>query len=259
MIMLRRHIPGFSLECLPSPVLFLLLLAVSLRVSAEPELKIVTETFPPYNFEVEGEARGMSTEVVQAMLRNAGLEAKIEFLPWARAYRLAQIEPNTLIYSIARIPEREHLFSWIGTVAPYWTSFYKLKANTELEINSLDDARPHRVGVSRADVIKTFLENRGFEQLEVASADNLAIRMLFFSRMDLLAFDESAIPIEAEKAGLDITMIERVFRIEALSSELYVAIHPDSDPALVRKLRNGLKEVKESGEYKTIRSRYFPD
>jgi len=241
--------------------LFVILISLAVCARADPasELRIVTENFPPYNFPVDGEARGMSSEVVQAMLEYAGLKAEVEFFPWARAFRIAQTEPNTLIYSIARIPERELLFEWIGAIAPYRTSFYKLKSNTGLHIDSLDDARSHRIGVSQADVIKIYLENRGFEQLEVVSADHLAIRMLYLGRMELLAFDEAAMPLRVKKEGLDISLLERVFRIDELSKELYVAIHPDSDPSLIRKLRDSLSAIKQNGEYQAIKLRYFPE
>lgn len=241
--------------------LFVILISLAALAQADPhpELKVVTEHFPPYNFQVDGEAQGMSSEVVQAMLEHAGLEADIEFYPWARAYRTARIEPNTLIYSIARIPEREPLFEWIGAIGPYWTSFYKLKSSTKLHIDSLDDARSYRIGVSQADVIKTYLEGQGFEQLEVVNTDQLAVRMLFFGRMELLAFDEAAMPLRVKEAGLDINLIERVFRIEGLSEELYVAMHPDSDPALVQTLKDSLNAIKQNGEYQAIKARYFPE
>ena len=234
---------------------------MALVASADPhlELKIVTENFPPYNFEVEGKAHGMSSEVVNAMLEHANLKADVEFYPWPRAYRTAQVEPNTLIYSIARIPERETFFEWIGDIAPYRTSFYKLKTNTDLHIHSLDDARAHRIGVSQEDAIKTYLENRGFEQLEVANADQFVVRMLIYGRMELIAYDEASLPFQAKAAGLDLDLIERVFRIEELSEKLYVAMHPQSDPVLVQKLKSSLKAIKQNGTYQAIETQYFPE
>lgn len=240
--------------------IFLLSLASSLvRADSHFELKIVTENFPPYNFQLEGRAHGVSSEVVQAMLRHANLETDIQFYPWPRAYRAAQVEPNTLIYSIARIPERETMFEWIGTIAPYQTSFYKLKSNKDLQINSLEDARAHRIGVSQEDAIKTYLENRGFDKLEEVRADQLVVRMLAYGRMELIAYDEASMPFQLNEAGLDMTLIERVFRIEELSEQLYVAIHPESDPLLIHKLKHSLAAIKRSGEYQAILARYFPE
>ena len=230
-------------------------------ISAHPSvaLKVVTENFPPYNFQVDGDAKGISTEVVLAMIKHAELEADIQFYPWPRAYRTAQIEPNTLIYSIARIPERESLFEWIGAIAPYRTSFYKLKSNTKLHIHSLEEARSHHIGVSQEDVIKTYLENRGFDQLEEVRADQLVVRMLVYGRMELIAYDEASMPFQMAAAGLDYYVIERVLRIDALSESLYIAMHPQSDPALIEKLKLSLLAIKQNGIYQAILARYFPN
>jgi polar amino acid transport system substrate-binding protein len=51
-----------------------------------------------------GIAQGLCTELVQAVLRELQISAPIEFLPWARAYDVAQHSGNVLIYSIARTP-----------------------------------------------------------------------------------------------------------------------------------------------------------
>ncbi len=236
----------------------LIVLPVITQAHSNTELKIVTEEFPPYNYQKEGEARGMSSEVIHAMLEHANLDAKIKFYPWSRAYRTAQVEPNTLIYSIARIPERESLFEWIGAIAPYQTSLYKLKSNTDLHINSLEEASKHRIGVSQEDVIKTYLENRGFDQLEEVRADQLVVRMLIYGRMELIAYDEASMPFQVKAAGFEIDLIERVLRIEELSEELYIAINPKSDPILIQKLKTSLKAIKQNGEYQAIQSRYFP-
>nr|BFE97768.1 hypothetical protein GCM10020185_83040 [Pseudomonas brassicacearum subsp. brassicacearum] len=78
--------------------------------AAEAPLRIVTEELPPYNMTQNGRMTGMSTEVVQAVLKEVGMDAPIHSMPWARAYELALNESNVLIYSIVRTPAREPLF-----------------------------------------------------------------------------------------------------------------------------------------------------
>lgn len=69
-------------------VLFLLLLIAS-PLKAEP-LRIVTEDFSPYNFQVGKKAKGFCSEVIQAVLKQLNLQVPVEFYPWARAYEIAQ-------------------------------------------------------------------------------------------------------------------------------------------------------------------------
>ena len=74
-------------------------------------INVVTENSFPYqyleNFSIEGPA----SRLVKRVLEEAGFEYSQTVLPWARAYKYAQTAPNTLIYSIARTPERENNFN----------------------------------------------------------------------------------------------------------------------------------------------------
>lgn len=85
-------------------------------------IRVVTENLAPYNMVEGGQITGLSTEIVKAVLNNVGVSPRIEVLPWARAYDLALHSDSVLIYSIARTPQREHLFKWVGAIAP--TTWY---------------------------------------------------------------------------------------------------------------------------------------
>ncbi len=231
-------------------------LLISLEVLAE-SLTIVTENFPPYNFEENGQPKGLSTEVVQAVLSETGLECDILFYPWARAYRLSQIQKNTLIYSIARIPEREDMFHWIGVIAPYKTSFYKLRSNDRIVVNSLADAKQFSIGVSLEDVILTYLKGKEFQNLSIVSNDIFNIRMLTRGRLDLIAYDEASFLHKIQAEGLDPSLFERVYRLEELSGSLYMAFSRGTDPNLVRKFQAALKVVKKKGIIEQIQRRYL--
>ena len=58
------------------------------------EITIVTENFPPFNYEepTTGKIAGLGTEIVQAVLEEVSVQANIMLLPWARAYKMAQRE-----------------------------------------------------------------------------------------------------------------------------------------------------------------------
>jgi len=89
------------------------LTASGLSFASDPAtapIRVVTEKLPPYNIAENEVVTGLSTEIVQAVMAGLGLNPKIETLPWARAYDLAQHSDNVLIYSMARTQEREHLF-----------------------------------------------------------------------------------------------------------------------------------------------------
>ena len=220
------------------------------------DLLIVTEELPPYNYQEDGVAKGLSTEVVEAVLAETGLDADIVFYPWARSYLMAQSRKNTLIYSMARIPEREDLFEWVGVVCPISTSFFKLASNQDLKINSLDDARQHLIGVTLKNVNHIYLEAKGFSNFELESQDLINMRKLAHGRIDLVPFDEASFYYQVKRDGMDPDLFEPVFRLEDLSKHLYMAFSKSSDPELVERFRVALRTIQENGVYDGIVARY---
>src|SRR5205085_7007169 len=71
-----------------------------------------TEESPPFNFQQGGIAAGIATELLEASCQEAGLHCTIVVMPWARAYHNALNEPNTLLYTTTRTPDRENSFTW---------------------------------------------------------------------------------------------------------------------------------------------------
>jgi polar amino acid transport system substrate-binding protein len=237
-------------------ILLLLFLTIINPLKAE-SFKIVTEEFPPYNYQVGDDARGLSSEVVKAVMKQINRKALIEFYPWARAYKIAQTEKNILIYSVARIAEREALFHWVGSIAPYKTSLYKLKSNESIQVNSIDQAKKYAIGVSPDDVTALYLQRHQFPLLKTAAKDLLNIRLLANNRIDLIASDEASFTQRIQDEGLSPSLFERVFRLEALSDQLYMAFSSGSDVNLVAEFKGGLETIKLNGTYDLILQKYF--
>ncbi|WP_419903347.1 substrate-binding periplasmic protein [Kiloniella sp.] len=218
---------------------------------------IVTEEFPPYNYQEDSNAKGLSTEVIQAVLQEIDVQAEINFYPWARAYKIAQQRKNHLIYSIVRIPEREEQFQWVGKIAPYSTSLYKLKSNTNIKVHTLSDAKNYLVGVSREDVITTYLRRKGFVTFDISNHDSINIKKLLSGRVDLIAYDDASFVYIVRSMGLDLSKFEKINPLLELSGSLYMAFNKNSDTELVNKFRAGLQSIKENGLYDEIQRRYF--
>ena len=220
------------------------------------DLMIMTEDFPPYNYQENGSPAGLSTEVVKAVITEAGLTAEFRFVPWARAYKTAERVPNTLIYSIARIPEREDAFIWVGEIAPYRTSLYKLTLSDHVQAATIAQARNYRIGVSVEDVIYTYLKREGFK-LEVVGSDQLNIRKLVAKRLDVIAYDEASFVYAVQQNGYQLDQFQRILRLDELSGSLYMALNKDSDPKLAERLTAALQQVHEKGVYRQINAEFM--
>ncbi|MGM0508625.1 MAG: hypothetical protein ACQERZ_05605 [Fusobacteriota bacterium] len=83
------------------------------------ELRLITENYPPFNFEYEGMARGISSDILGEMLKRLDTkltQKNIEILPWARGFEMAKHQPNTLLFSTTRNKDREKKFKWVGPI-----------------------------------------------------------------------------------------------------------------------------------------------
>lgn len=49
------------------------------------EIIVVTEYWPPYNYEDQGKVTGLSTEIVRATLEQAKVKGNFGVYPWGRA------------------------------------------------------------------------------------------------------------------------------------------------------------------------------
>ena len=161
----------------------------------------VTEDWPPYNYADNGIVKGIATEIVQATLAQADLEATIRVYPWARAYDMALNQENVLIYSIRRSSEREALFKWIGPI--FYQNIYlvKLKNRTDIVLTSLEDAKRYRLGVMNQDSSHHFLLSQGFEKrvnLDTTPSETLNVKKLFTGRIDLLVQNDISLAIQTD-------------------------------------------------------------
>ena len=154
--------------------------------AAQPNISIVTENWPPYNYEENGNLHGVSYEVVSAVLEELNISPKIDVYPWARAYSIALRDENTLIFSISRKAERETLFKWVGSILKTQNYLFALSERSDIATNSLEDLKQYKVGAVREDIRDQYLSKQGFDT-EPVSKHYLNIKKLMNNRIDLMA------------------------------------------------------------------------
>lgn len=247
------------MKALLQPLLVLLFLATP--VFADPPLTVVTEELPPYNMVRMGHVTGMSTEVVEAILKQAGLDAGIKSMPWARAYDMALHGENILIYSIARTPERESLFQWVGSIAPSRLSLYSL-ASRPIHLTSLDQARQYQIGTVKDDIGEQYLIGKGFvigKNLQSSNKYESNYEKLKLGHVDLwVSNDLNAHYLTREIGDPEMTLVSSLPLDElAMKDGLYLACSVDTPAATVERLRAAFKAIQDNGVYAGIVARWM--
>ena len=223
------------------------------------EIMVATEEFPPFNYLENNEVKGISTEVVKATLAKAGIQAEIKIYPWARLYRMVTEEANVLAFSMARMPDREAQFHWIGPIAPpIRAALFKLKTRTDITINSLEDAKRYEIGVVRDDGGHRILLAQGFEQdknLFPVPQGEQNIRKLLAGRLDLIFSDNMFVLTKTKALGLPFDQLEEAFVFMEIDN--YMVLSKQTPETLVERVRQAFEHVKAEGTVEAIAQKYL--
>jgi polar amino acid transport system substrate-binding protein len=238
------------------------LACLALNAAAADDLRIVTEEMPPYNMTQNGVVTGLSTEVVRAVLKEVGLQASIQSMPWARAYDMALNSENVLIYSITRTRQRERLFKWVGGVAP--TDWYLFSlADNPVRLKRLDDARSHQIATVNEDAGEQYLVSKGFAtglNLQSSNKYELNYEMLRLGRVDLWVANELSALYLVRQAGDDpAKVLVRNLALTDLGSTgvLDMAFSLKTPDALVERFRKALETIKKNGTYDSLQKKWL--
>jgi polar amino acid transport system substrate-binding protein len=218
-------------------------------IAAEiPSFSVATELLPPYQYiDDQGNMTGYAVELVQAILDDLESSEEIWMYPWARTYKLATSRKNVLVFSLARTPERESLFHWIGEIHHENYTLFALKSNQEINVNSLEDATTYNVAVTRSSVAEHILTRLGFNSLEKTDSFEQCITMLLRKNSDLILASDYALKHQHFTQRISTDEIRRVYSLDGYSSGLYLAMSEDSDQALIDKLRASFQKFEKNG------------
>lgn len=223
------------------------------------DLKIVTATWAPYMYQQEdGSPSGIGTEIVQATLAKAGIEAGITFYPWARAYKVALEEPNILVYMIIKLPEREPSFKWVGPIVSVKSVLHKHKNRKDVTIGALEDAKAFTIGTTRNAAGHQFLLNRGFKEKKhvyVQDSNKESVRKFFEGRVDLESSVDLNFMYEAKRGGFSYSDVEQAWVL--FENEGYMAFSRSTPDEVVERVQAAFDQIKAAGVVDTILEKYL--
>jgi len=225
--------------------------------AANEPLRLLTEDFPPVNFQQDGVVKGLSVEIVQEIERRLGLKDEITLMPWSRALREVQGPGRVALFAMARTPAREKLFKWVGPIVTFYSSLYA-PARGGLRLRSMDDAkRAESVLVVRDWYTSEQLATMGFRNLVPVADPVTGIRMLLAGRATLFATERLSMPQTMAQAGIPEESLEIVYSFA--SSEGYIAFSHETPDSLVQLWNDKLREMKRDGSFRTIYKRWLPN
>ncbi|WP_214510942.1 substrate-binding periplasmic protein [Pseudomonas brassicacearum] len=235
-----------------------LLLAGTVR-AADTSLVLLTENFPPYNMAKNGKnfaqdenIHGIAVDIVREVFKRADISYSLTLrFPWERIYKLALENPGYGVFVMARLPEREKLFKWVGPIGPDdWIML--AKADSKIALGSLEQARQYKIGAYKGDAIAETLAKQGLNPIVVLRDQDNA-RKLVNGQIDLWATGDPAGRYLARQEGVN--DLKTVLRFN--SAELYLALNKDVPDDVVARLQKALDELRKEGAVDAIMARYL--
>lgn len=228
---------------------------ISNSLNADDTIVAVTENWKPFNYVENGIVKGASTEIVRAVLDESDIKYTITVFPWARSYMMALSHENILIYSLIRSPRREELFHWVGPVSDSdQIAFYKLSTREDIVLESLDQAKRYRIGLTKDSPLHGHLIDLGFDEslIDIVALDQLAnIKKLLLGRIDILPASEQQFKYAINEAGFEEETFEKVLPLFNLSP--YMALSRKSPEDLVMKIRDSYNSLVAEGRIRKFK------
>ena len=239
-----------------SVILVLICIFVSVPVFGQA-IQVVTEEYPPYNYSENDKILGFCTDVVREVLKRSDIDHAIHSYPWSKSYKIAQSQPNVLIYSIARNVAREPLFKWVDVIARTEVYFYKLKSRRNIKIKKFDDVKKYKIGAVRDDFRAQWLMKQGIkDQLNLVPDDIQNMRNLFARKIDIFPVGEFVAYHIAHQEGRAFNDLEKTMYVKDMSADLYMAFSNQTPDVFVEKCKKALFEIRKDGTYEKIKSKY---
>lgn len=219
------------------------------------QYRIMTENYPPYNYKDGEFLTGLSTEIVQEMLRRLEHPQEIDILPWSRAYKYIMERDNQALFSMSRTAAREDLFQWVGPLVTYSVVLFARKDSGIQPTEDVKALLGYTVGATQNTPSTKMLEDLGFAEVQMVADSMHNPQKLAARRIDLWVSGELAGIYKVKQAGLDPADFQVVHR--ARSEDLYIALSKSAPAEDLAAWQVALDSIKADGTYDEILRKYL--
>lgn len=207
--------------------------------SVQPRLVLFTDENPPISFFNPETAliEGTVVHVVREVLKSADVSYDMKILPWNRAFRQAQAEPNTCVFPVAHAEERARMFQWVSPIAVGgWAVFQR--PDSDFKITKLEDLKPYTVaGLVGSVIVEEFERIVGNQAIHVID-DKTGAEILYRKRIDFWITGLQSGPVAAKYAGYP----EPKLALNWKPSTVGIACSFGTDSTLIDKLNKANQE-----------------
>lgn len=216
--------------------------------------------YPPFQVidEKKGHS-GFSVELFKEIVKLTQIEVEYIPVPWVRALKIVAEQPNSLLFTMAKTPEREKLYTWVDTIYLVDEGVFALNDREDITINTLDDVHKYSIALPRGDVSITTLNifPDHTDDAYIVEHQEQCIKMLNLRRVDLNYNNNIGFFVAAKMLGFNPSQFKQVFVTR--QTEMGIAANKNTHPESLRKIRQAIITLKENGVYAKLERTWFGD
>lgn len=241
-------------------VLMFCLCTLSCMVSYAASIEFVTEELAPFQMlDKDGVQTGIAIDIVNELIKEAQINGKITFYPWARAYSLAKTKKNTFIFSILKSEDRIPQFNWIGKIANIQAFLVARSNSTVPQLTSIKQALKYNMSTVRDSLADNYLVEKGFVENTnlylTATFDNMW-QTLFANHVDIVISNNALYRTQIAEAGFSIDDVKIILPLKDFSKEMYLAANLSTDKKLLAKINKAFSTIRADGRYDAIMTKW---
>ncbi|MDD1728985.1 MAG: transporter substrate-binding domain-containing protein, partial [Methanospirillum sp.] len=219
-------------------------------VSGLSSLKFYTEEYYPFNYLLNGTPAGTSVDVLAEVFKRLDVNlsrGQISLGSWDEGYRRTMNQTGTVIFSTARSPEREELFSWAGPVFTESNVIFSHVSNIP-EITTPGDLTDLRIGAVTDDIAALDLADVGYRDALLSSDAKILIQALENGTLDGWAYAEHPGKNLIARYAKNPSALQQTYTLK--SHDYYFAFNRNTPLPLVQAFQRALDQVKSERDQK---------
>ncbi len=229
-------------------------------------LTYYTEQFPPCNYQENGTVKGIAVDLLTEITDKIGDKItpdKVNVLPWTEAYQTALNGSNIVLFSTARLPEREQSFKWAGPLFMDTCVLFARWDNTA-PITTASDLNGYKIGVIKDSAAAMQLKNAGVAESNFVYFTNSSIilQQLLSGEIDFWCNAKVVGRTIAQQATGNYYAVKVVYHLD--DYEYYYEFSRDVSDSTVNAFQQAIDVIKNEKDsagstvYEKILERYIP-
>lgn len=216
------------------------------------EFLVYAGDLPPYHCAGEdGRMQGFSISVLERVMERSGVPfnaSAVRTVPWARSMKDTAEKPGRIVVGVARTPEREADYHWVGPVFTLKMGLVAKKAN---RVRVRDRAAIHRlrIGVINGSAPESVLHNEYAvpeDALTPVIENEHQLRILEANRVDCITHVDTVVPSLMRQFDINPDAYEMVYVLKELP--MYFIFSKTTETALIRRIQENLDALHKPGK-----------